>query len=883
MDDEITEKLFPGAPEFDVEENEDGSATVREVAEEGDENSSHYDNLAEDMPSTRRREIASAMMELIEEDKKAREERDKQYADGLKRTGASNPAPGGADFEGASKATHPLLLEACIDFHASAYKEIQPADGPCKTKIVGEYDAKELDRADRICSYMNWQMTEEIAEYEDVLDETLSQVPLSGSQYMKWWWDKVRHRPRCEFFPSDKVYIPLAESSFYESRRVTLALSLTKGEYAARVRDGMYIDLGVYAAPMEPEETKAEHAARRIEGSSQTGFNIDDVRECFELYIEWDLEDGDGPAPYIVTIDKDSDEVIGIRRNWEEGDEEKKKMDWVIEWPFIRWRGVMSLGLVHIIGGLSVAATGTLRALLDSGFVNTVPGGVMLKGVGNLNAQSISVSPGSFAKIDAPPGVDDIRKTAMPFPFNPPSPVLFELLGFLTNAGKGVVSTAEERIAEVNSQMPVGTTMAMMEQGGKVFSAVHKRLHRACKRTLGVVYRLNRMYLTKKRVIEDLGKMVVSPEDFQGKNVIIPVSDPNIFCEGQRLAQMQTVMQLAAGQPGAYDMRKVNERWMRLLRVPDGEDLLTKVPEPKDTNPVAENMGMALGQPAAAFPLQDHFAHIQAHVTFLNDPAFGQNPLIAPTLVPLMSEHLKQHLVMAYAKMMYEAGSEAMGQPLESVMKEQDEHVRAEFDKLMAVIGVKVAKESGPAFQQLLPIFQNLAQLQQQYKPPMPMDPSAVAMADVQRQSQKDAKDAELKQAELQQRGQNSVASLQDKREERMAKMQDSQRKDREKARAAALQEQMKREQQGQDLAFKARVEQRKLEESRRKTMMDAETKRQEQIAEDRRTQAKIAADMDMNEQDNETALAIAKARAADRNDKVGGLKTGSSVTDPNP
>lgn len=888
MANENAERLFPGAPESedDVEELPDGSALIHGSVSESAQDSKHYDNLAATLLSdTECKLIAADLLELIEEDEKAREKRDKQYEDGLKRTGASEPAPGGADFEGANKVTHPLLLEACIDFHASAYKEIQPADGPAKIKIVGDYDRKMLDRAERVRDYMNWQMTDEIAEYEDTLDETLSQVPLAGSQYMKWWWDGTRKRPRCEFFPADKVWIPFAESSFYETRRLTLVLDLTQGEFDARVRSKMYRDINA-VPPQEPKETRAEKAADRIEGVTSTGMNTDKVRRAYEVYVEWEFEEKLGPRPYIVTIDETETDLLSVRRNWEEKDEEFRKMDWVIEWPFIRWRGAMSLGLIHVIGGLSIAATGALRALLDSGFINTVPSGIMLKGVGNVNAQSVSVAPGSFAKIDAPPGIDDIRKAAMPFPFNPPSPILFELLGFLTTAGKGVVSTAEEKIADANSQMPVGTTMALIEQGGKVFSAIHKRLHRATHRTLMIVYRLNRMYLTKERVIEELGKLVVRPDDFRGPSPIIPVSDPNIFSEGQRFAQMQGVMQLAITQPGMYDMRKINERWLQLMRVPDGDDLLVKSPEPKETNPVAENMGMALGQAAAAFPLQDHFAHMQAHVLFLQDPSFGQNPLIANTLVPLMAEHLKQHLVMAYARMMYDAGTKALGQPLEKVMNEENEHVRVEFDRLMAVIGQHVAQGSGPAFQKLMPVFQQLAEMQQKLKPPMPMDPSAVAAMDVQRQTQRDQQDAQAKQAD----NQVKVASLEDKRKEVALKAQQDQQKAQQTAAEAEAKRQadLKKagatlEQKEGDGRRKTMAEMRKIDEARRKAVIDAETKRQAQLSEDRRTAAKIEADREMNAEDNETAIAIAKARAVDKDKSVGGMSSGTGVTNPTP
>ena len=881
IDDADKADLFPGVEdgieddgEFTYETAEDGSVTVtaKDSKPAPATTGKHFENLAEKLDPSEVKTLAQTLLELIDSDSTSQEERDKKYKEGLQRTGAGGPAPGGADFDGAANVTHPLLMESCIDFSSHAYKELFPADGPCKTKIFGESEAKERERAERICDFMNWQLTEEVSEFEDTLDECLSQVPLAGSQYIKWFWNKMRNRPSVEYFAQDKVLLPESENSFYNSKRVTYVLDLNEAEVQDRINAGMYREIPL-TSPGTPEKTQAEQANQKIQGVKPQPDNLDGDRQIYECEVEWDIE-GDGPRPYIVTIDELAVDCLSIYRNWEEKDETFQKMQWGVEYPFIRWRGPRSLGLIHIIGGLSTSATGALRALLDSAHINNAQSGIMLKGVGNANSQNVQAPIGGFAKLDVPPNVDDIRKLAMPFPFNPPSPILFELLGWLTAAGKGVVSTAEEKIADAGNQMPVGTALSLMESGAKVFSAIHKRLHRASKVGLNIQYRLNKMYLTKQRVVEELGKLVVKPEDFQGPCPIIPVSDPNIFSETQRVAQMQAVQQMMVQsvslQQNVFQARNVYKRSMELLRVPDYDEFLVKEPEPKETNPIAENMGMGLGQPAAAFPMQDHFAHIQAHVQFLNDPNFGQNPLIAPGMVPLMAEHLKQHLMMAYARMMYDAASAQTGEPLENFMEFKDAETRAEFDKLMAVVAEMVAKASGEAFKGLQQTFAQLAQQMQAMRPPMPMDPSVVAMKEVERKTAKDQQDAQLKSQEMQGKQQSEVASLDAKRQELAAKNAQAQMA--EQAKAGTAQAQLRQKQQ-------AEREKQKNENLRKGA--ELEQKAKDRQAENIREAERLASEEARNEQDNRTAIAIAAARAVDTSERVGNIKSGKSVTNP--
>ena len=637
----------------EVEELPDGSAIVRmEDESKGPEGEpDFYENLADVLDSYDLSKLAHKYVELIEKDKEAREERDKQYEEGLRRTGLGHDAPGGAQFTGASKVVHPLMAEACVDFSARAIKELFPADGPVKTKIIGETTDEKVERAERKRDYMNWQLTEQIEEYRDEEEQLLTQLPLGGSQYMKIWYDDQKRRPCAEFVPIDNVYLPFAAVNFYTAGRVTEVQDITQETFEERVDSGLYIDIDIVRASMEPEESKSEKANNKIEGRKSQADNVDGVRRVYHIYTWLNLEDDNYSdskrAPYILMIDDLTTEVVGLYRNWSDGDKTMTKLDWLIEFKFIPWRGAYAIGLPHLIGGLSAALTGSLRALLDSAHITNAPTMLKLKGA-KMSGQSLTIEPTQVSEIEGAPGIDDIRKIAMPLPFNQPSPVLLELLGWLTTAAKGVVTTSEEKIADITSNAPVGTTQALIEQGAAVFSAVHARLHDSQRRVLKVIARLNNWYLdeqVKGDMVEDLD---VTKEDFARNSDIVPVSDPHIFAETQRYAQIQTLAARAEKNPDLYNRLAVEKRILKQIRLPDINEVLPDPNDVKEMNPALENVAMTFGRHAGAFPRQDHLSHIQVHLDYLQDPMYGANPIMAPVFIPLCLEHLKQHLTLWY-------------------------------------------------------------------------------------------------------------------------------------------------------------------------------------------------------------------------------------------
>jgi hypothetical protein len=743
----------------DVEELEDGSAIVTLGEFKGpEENPDFYENLAETINLFDLEKIGMRYLDLIEKDKEAREKRDKQYEEGLKRTGLGDDAPGGANFFGASKVVHPIMAEACVDFAARAIKEMFPPDGPVRTKILGEVTDEKTETAERKRDYLNWQLTEQMQEFRDEQEQLLTQLPLGGSQFMKIWYDDKKRRPCAEFVPIDNILLPFAAVNFYTAQRVTEQQDITGWEMQQRIDRGLYRDISLIRASAEPEQTAAEKANNKIEGKSWDD-NEDGLRRVFHIYTWLSIDDdpitnGDS-APYILMVDELESKVLGLYRNWEEGDESMEKLDWIVEFKFIPWRGAYAVGLPHLIGGLSAALTGALRALLDTAHINNSATMLKLKGA-RISGASQQIEVTQVTEIESAPGVDDIRKIAMPMPFNPPSQVLFELLGWITTAAKGVVTTAEEKIADAKSTMPVGTTQALIEQGAVVFSSIHARLHESQRRVIGVVARLNRWYLDEQKRGDMVAELPIKKEDFKRNSDIVPVSDPHIFSETQRVAQMQSVLQLSTQFPAIFDQRAVVNRMLKQLKIPNVNELIPNASKPAEMNAADENSAMALGRPAFAYPRQDQLAHIQAHLAFALDPALGSNRLIAPKYIPNALEHIKQHMMLWYTSQM---STYVQGDTGVQFGKYEDSKLVKQIDNAVALASTHLSMDTEEVFKGLLPALEQLGQMMQQFKPaPPPMDGEAQAvlqasMAETQRRAAEDqarlAFDTQKFQAEM--------------------------------------------------------------------------------------------------------------------------------------
>jgi hypothetical protein len=826
-DDNEGETLDMDTEELDVEDHEDGSATVKlDDIQDNKAKQAHFANIVDEVPRSELNTVVSDLLDLIERDKEAREKRDKLYEEGLRRTGLGDDAPGGAQFSGSTRVVHPMLVEACVDFSARVMKEIFPPNGPVKSKIIGEKEKAKVEKAQRKADFMNWQTTEQMPEFRGELEQLSTQLPLGGAQYLKMMWSAQWRRPTSEFIAIDDVYLPFAATNFYSAERKTHVQYVTKAEYQRRVKSGMYIDADLGYAE-DPEFSKASKANDKIEGRQETSYNEDGLRTVFEIYtyIEFD----DGPEPYILSIDKTSRKAVSLYRNWEPEDEQRKELDWIVEFPFVPWRGAYPIGLTHMIGGLSGAATGALRALLDSAHIQNVP--TLLKLKGGPSGQTLNLQPTEVCEMEGGAMIDDVRKLAMPIPFPGPSPTLFQLLGFLVDAGKGVVQTSFEKLSDNNQAQAVGTTMALIEQGMVVFSSIHSRLHHSMSRVFKILHRINSAYLTEGDIKLQAGDLEVEPGDFDGPMDVVPVSDPAIFSETQRFAQVQALLQRSAMVPGMYDARKVEELFLRNLKISD-DDVLQPAPGQDDMDPVSENVAAAMGRPVYVLPGQDHLVHLKLHMAFLQSPMFGKNPAIVKTYLFPMATHLRDHLLNYYLAESHEAVDQAQRQNL--IEKESN----AQAGVIMQV--QQAIEQSLQGFDQALA---GIDQEAQKYKPQPPMPPdSSMQIAQMNNQLQSQA---------LQQKAQADAA----KQAADQQKLQLSQQTE-----AQKLQAQMAEKDKQRQADFQA--EQMRIQ------------------AEAQRLQEELRVRYQTNSDDNSTALTIASGEIL--NGGRSALSTGTGIN-PNP
>jgi len=814
--------------ESDTEDTDDGGAMVKLKNEDDQrQKQAHFANIADEVDQGDLQDAVTDLLDKVAKDKDARQKRDKLYEEGLRRTGLGDDAPGGAQFTGSTKVVHPMLVEACVDFSSRVMKEIFPPGGPVKSKILGEKEKDKVAKAERKTDFMNWQTTEQMPEFRGELEQLSTQLPLGGAQYLKMMWSTQYLRPCAEFIPIDDVYLPFAATNFYSAERKTHVQYVTEMEYQRRVRSGMYIDVDL-GSPEQPDFSKASIANDKIEGRKDTSYNEDGLRTIFEIYTHLDF--GDGVEPYIISIDKTSGKAVSLYRNWEPEDERRVELDWIVEFPFVPWRGAYPIGLTHMIGGLSGAATGALRALLDSAHIQNIP--TLLKLKGGPGGQTLNVQPTEVVELEGGALIDDVRKLAMPLPFNGPSPVLFQLLGFVVDAGKGVVQTSFEKLSDANQAQPVGTTMALIEQGMVVFSSIHSRIHSSMSRVFKILHRINSAYLTIEDIKAQASGLDVKPEDFDGPMDVVPVSDPAIFSETQRFAQVQALMQRSATMPQMYDQRKIEQMFLRSLKI-SADDVLQPAPGTEDIDPVSENVAAVMGTPVYVLPRQDHIAHLKTHLAFLKSPLFGQNPAIVKTYMFPMATHLRDHLLNYYLTEAHEAVDVAQKKDL--IEKEAEQQV-----------GV-ILKVQQIIEQQLGGFAQELAQIDQaaqQFKPQPPMPPDSsmqIAQMNAQLQGQALQQRTQLDQAKMQQAAQAEQAKMQQTVQAEQTKLQLEQAK----------------------LQLEQTKVQQDAQQNAQQVAADAQQTMLKEQAENERSKADLQTRYQMNTDDNNTALRLAAAELA--------------------
>jgi hypothetical protein len=645
----FTPEDFAGGAQ--VTEMPDGGAMVEALSGMGLEGMSQEElipfdaNLAEFLEDDTLGEIATDLAGAYQDDLASRQDWEETYTKGLDLLGVQTEERS-SPFEGCSSVTHPLIAESVVQFQAQAYKELLPAGGPVKTQVVGLHDRARTEQAQRVKDYMNYLIMDRMDEYDPDTDQMLFYLPLSGSTFKKVYFDSTKQRPVSKFVPAQDVVVPYAASDLLSAPRITHVLKMSDNEVRKLQVSGFYRDVELTSGSTEdPSEVRKK--VDEIQGTSRSSYT-DDVRTILEMHVELDLDgfedmgmDGQPTGiklPYIVTIDEASNEVLSIRRNYAEGDPTRAATQYFVHYKFLPGLGFYGFGLTHMIGGLGRAATSILRQLIDAGTLSNLPAGFKARGMRVANSDE-PLQPGEFRDIDAPGG--NIRDAIIPLPYKEPSATLAQLLGALIEGGRRFVSVADEQAQNIGNEMPVGTTVALLERGMKVLSAIHKRLHYGQKQEFRILARIISENMPPVYPYEVEGEArQLKQQDFDGRVDVLPVSDPNIFSMAQRVALAQEQLKLAQTNPQMHNLHAAYRRMYQALEVQNIDEILPPPQEPQPMDPAMENGRALVGTPLQAFENQNHEAHIEAHVLFYRLPLVQATPHAVLAIVAHIMEHV---------------------------------------------------------------------------------------------------------------------------------------------------------------------------------------------------------------------------------------------------
>ena len=619
-----------------VEMMEDGSALIGE--QEQVITSSFDMNIAEVLDDDTLNLISSELRQAFEDDKASRKDWEETYKKGLdllgfKYTERSQP------FQGASSVTHPMLSEAITQFQAQAYKELLPSGGPVNTQILGNTSIQKEEQAQRIKDFMNYQITYEMEEYDPDMDSLLFYLPLSGSAFKKVYYDDGLGRAVSKFVPSDDLYVPYQTTDFPSCERITHVVRRTKNDITKMQVAGMYRDVNLSVLN---NETALQEEEAKLSGIRKSYHDED--YQLLEMHVDLNIEGIDSEdgikVPYIVTIDEGSSNVLSIYRNYDEQDGKQKKRQYFVHYKFLPGFSFYGFGLIHMLGGLSRTATAALRQLLDAGTLSNLPAGFKARGL-RVADDDTPLQPGEFRDVDAPGG--SLREGLVPLPYKEPSGTLFQLLGFCVEAGSRFAAVADQKVGDAaQAGAPVGTTMALMERGARVMSAIHKRLHYAQKIEFKLLAKIFAESLDPQYPYEVGTDQIqgLKQSDFSKDIDIIPVSDPNIFSMAQRVTLAQTQLQLAQADPASHNMYEAYRRMYQALGVKDIDVILPVPSEPQPMDPGTENSGAVTGQPLVAFRGQNHNAHLDAHRALMSSFLVKSNPQVMAILQAHIMEHV---------------------------------------------------------------------------------------------------------------------------------------------------------------------------------------------------------------------------------------------------
>ncbi len=629
----------------DVQQNEDGSVDINfdPAAMNPGQDQGHYANLAELLPDDVLDRLGSKLHQDYSDYKTSRKDWERAYTTGLDLLGF-NYDDRSEPFKGASGATHPVLAEAVTQFQALAYKELLPAEGPVRTQIIGLPTPDKEQQSQRVKNFMNYQLMDQMKEYEPEFDQMLFNLPLAGSTFKKIYYDELMQRAVSKFVPADDIVVPYTATSLDDCETIIHRVRMTENDLRKQQVGGFYRDIEVN--PNFLNETEAEKKERSLEGVSKG--RDDRMFSILECHVDIDLEgfedvgqDGEPTGikiPYIVTLEEGTRKILSIRRNYEVGDPMKKKINYFVHFKFLPGLGFYGFGLIHMIGGLSRTATAALRQLLDAGTLSNLPAGFKMRGI-KMRDEAQSIQPGEFRDVDAPGG--NLKDAFMMLPFKEPSQTLLQLMGVVVSAGQRFASIADLQVGDGNQQAAVGTTVAMLERGSRVMSAIHKRLYAAMKKEFTLLARVFKLYLPPIYPYDVVGgQRQIKQMDFDDRVDILPVADPNIFSQTQRISLAQTELQLATSNPQLHNQYEIYRNMYEALGVKDIDLILKKPPQPMPKDPALEHIDALAGLPFQAFPGQDHRAHITAHLNFLATNMVRTAPMVMASIEKNCLEHI---------------------------------------------------------------------------------------------------------------------------------------------------------------------------------------------------------------------------------------------------
>ena len=701
----------------------------------------HDANLAEFMDEGELQTIASDLTALIDADMASRRDWSDMYVKGLEVLGMKYEERS-EPWSGACGVYSPLLTEAAIRFQSEMITETFPAQGPVKTQIIGEVTRQKEEAAERVRDDMNFRLTEEMIEYRPEHERMLYNLGLAGAAFKKVYYDPNMERPAAPFIPAEDLIIPYGASNVYVAERVTHLMRKTENEVKKLQVAGFYKDVEL-GEPVrffsDVEKKKAEEQGYSL--------NDDDRYQILEVHVDWDLkEDENGLAlPYIITIERGSNAVLAIRRNWEEDDSRKAKRQHFVQYTYIPGFGAYGLGYIHIIGGYARAGTSIIRQLVDAGTLSNLPGGLKSRGL-RIKGDDTPIAPGEFRDVDVPSGA--VRDNIMPLPYKEPSQVLAALLERITEDGRRLAAIADLKISDMSAQAPVGTTLAILERQLKTMSAVQARTHASLRMEFKLLKGIIRDYMPPDYEYTPAGGDRLAKQSDYDVVEILPVSDPNAATMAQRIMQYQAALQLAQGAPQIYNLPKLHRQMLEVLGIKNAEQLVAVPEDAKPQDPVTENMHVLMGRPIKAFAYQDHEAHMMTHQSFMQDPkimaSIGQNPAAQQMMAALMA-HIAEHAAFAYRAQV----EMSLGVALPALDPENNAPIGPEDEKAVSPLIAAAAQRT---------MVQNQAMAAQQQAQQQAQDPTLqlqqaelqIKQAEVQRKAQNDQMDFQIQQQKLQ-------------------------------------------------------------------------------------------------------------------------------------